>query len=791
MGLRILFLYLFFLPTLLFAQKGTTLYVSTTGNDNGSGSLDQPFASVQKALNKVKEIRKVKPLQQVTILLRQGTYYFDQSIEITPAEAGTKNLLLHLSAYKNEKVILSGGKQLQLKWEPYKDGIVKAKVAEKLNFDQFFIDGHPQILARYPDYDANILPWHGYAGDILNPERLKRYKHPEGAYIHRMHSGLWGSYHFKIDSVDINGKPFLTGGYQANRNNYGYHPEFGFIENVMEELNAPGEWFYDKESSYIYYKPASGGMLSKAVFEVSLLENILTIKGSRMQPVSNVVVSGITFQHTLRTFMKTREQLLRSDWAIYRQGALLIEGAEKVNIENCDFKELGGNAIFISNYNRNVTIKGNHIHDAGASAINLVGNPDAVRSPAFEYRQSVPLSEMDTVIGPKTPDYPALCTITENLIHDIGQIEKQTAGVNLSMASEITISHNSIYDVPRAGINVCDGTWGGHDISFNDVFNTVLETGDHGSFNSWGRDRYWHPNRDTMNLIAAKHPLLLLADACKPTQLHDNRMRCDRGWDIDLDDGSSNYIIYNNLCLNGGLKFREGFHRIAYNNILVNNSFHPHVWFQHSMDEFRNNIVCTEYKPIWISDWGTKVDHNLFPNDSALLKAQANGIDQHSLAGNPLFENPLTGDFSVKNGSPAFKIGFKNFPMNEFGVTIPRLKALAKTPAIPDLVTIETKDKDDQVINWRGAKLKKLKGLSEISATGMTREVGIFVQRIGKDSPLIKLGIQPSDVIMKVYGKEINSLREFLSAYAENTSSPTVKFTIWRNQQQLEIEVTM
>jgi hypothetical protein len=59
------------------------------------------------------------------------------------------------------------------------------------------------------------------------------------------------------------------------------------------------------------------------------------------------------------------------------------------------------------------------------------------------------------------------------------------------MAQDITVRHCSIYDVPRAGINIGDGCWGGHVIEFCDIFDTVKETGDHGSFNSWGRDRYW------------------------------------------------------------------------------------------------------------------------------------------------------------------------------------------------------------------------------------------------------------------------------------------------------------
>ena len=61
------------------------------------------------------------------------------------------------------------------------------------------------------------------------------------------------------------------------------------------------------------------------------------------------------------------------------------------------------------------------------------------------------------------------------------------------MAARISVSHCSMYNVPRAGINIGDGTFGGHVIEYCDVFNTVLETGDHGSFNSWGRDRYWRP----------------------------------------------------------------------------------------------------------------------------------------------------------------------------------------------------------------------------------------------------------------------------------------------------------
>jgi hypothetical protein len=130
-----------------------------------------------------------------------------------------------------------------------------------------------------------------------------------------------------------------------------------------------------------------------------------------------------------------------------------------------------------------------------------------------------------------------------------------------------------------------------------------------------------------MDNIMEHHPNMPYLDAVQTTIIRNNRMRCDHGWDIDLDDGSSNYHLYNNLCLNGGIKLREGFYRVVENNIMVNNGFHPHVWFKNSGDVFKRNIVMTEHKDIRLQAWGKEVDFNLFPDSNALAKAQENGTD--------------------------------------------------------------------------------------------------------------------------------------------------------------------
>ena len=170
-----------------------------------------------------------------------------------------------------------------------------------------------------------------------------------------------------------------------------------------------------------------------------------------------------------------------------------------------------------------------------------------------------------------------------------------------------------------------------------------------------------------------------------PSSLRNNRWRCDHGWDIDLDDGSSNYHIENNLCLNGGIKLREGFDRICENNIMVNNSFHPHVWFRGSDDIFRRNIVFARYAPIEVpKPWGGECDYNLLHQPGkhaatpAVVLQEQSGRDQHSLEADAHFFDPTHGDFRVANFSPALKLGFKNFPMDQFGVHLQRLKRMPR-----------------------------------------------------------------------------------------------------------------
>ncbi|RED98421.1 PDZ domain-containing protein [Marinoscillum furvescens] len=762
------------------------LYVVADGEKISGVPKSSIFKSIPDALEEARKLKSEDTGLHVVIHIKEGAYYLESPLEITPELSN-----LTLKGEGPESVRIKGSRLLKLKWSEYDGDIMVAKVPKDISFDQLVINGHPQILARYPNYDESAKYWQGYAADALSKERIATWEDPKGAFFHALHGGRWGGFHWQVTGVDASGEAILEGGHQNNRGSRP-HEEYRMVENVFEELDSPGEWYLDRKENKLYFWPQKEVSLKNATVEVSSLKSLVQVVGTLDNPVHHVTISGIRFEHTRRTLMEDYEPLLRSDWMIYRGSALFFEGTEDCKVTDSEFVHLGGNVLMASSYNTGLTISGNHIHDCGASAVSFIGDPSAVRSPSFNYREYVDLADMDMQPGPKNELYPRECLVENNLIYRIGRVEKQTAGVQVSMAKGITISHNSIYDVPRAGINIGDGTWGGHVLEFNDVFNTVLETSDHGSFNSWGRDRFWLPNRKKMDSITTAHPDLYKLDAVYTTTIRNNRFRCDHGWDIDLDDGSSNYHIYNNLCLNSGIKLREGFERVVENNILVNNSLHPHVWFANSRDVFTNNIVGDAYQDVRLLGWGKELDHNLFPTKEALMKSQIYDRDLNSTYGDPKFKDPANLDFSVKEGSPAFEIGFENFPMDQFGVQIPALKAMAKTPEVPDMSKAKSSRKATPVVAWLRNQLKSVESEQEQSAYGLPTAEGVIVLRIWKPSPAVQgNGLRKGDVILSAGGEKIKNTLDFLTQTKKYQEQGEMQVVVMRNQSPEELQIRL
>lgn len=773
--------------TLAFAgatAAGSEYHVSPSGKDTNPGTRREPFATLGRAQRAVREDpeRGKKP---ITVVVSQGTYYLAKALVFTPDDSGAAKAPVTYMAKADADVVVSGGMKLDLDWQPYRDGILKARTPAGIEIDQLFVNGLRRHMARYPNHDPAATPYNGAAADAFAPSRARTWRDPRGGYIHAMHRAHWGGYHYRITGKKENGEVTYEGGWQNNRQ-MGMHGKHRFVENIFEELDAPGEWYHNAAENTLYYIPDKDVDVETAVIEVVRLRHLVEIQGSQQQPVRHVNIAGLTFKHAARTFMDTKEPLLRSDWTIYRGGAVLVNGAEDCAIADCEFDQLGGNSVFVSNYNRRITIKGCHIHGGGASGVCFVGDPGAVRNPKFEYGQRNSYENIDFTPGPKTDNYPADCVVDDCLIHNMSVVEKQATGVQISMSKGITVRHCSIYDLGRAGINISEGTFGGHLIEFCDVFDTVRETGDHGSFNSWGRDRFWRLKGAPAEKLAELSGL-----DTETTIIRYSRWRCDHGWDVDLDDGSSHYEIYNNLFLRGGLKLREGFHRKVYNNIAVNNSLHPHVWYEGSMDVVTGNIWMGPYRPARMrGTWGKEVDRNLFTRAEDRDKFRSKGCDANSLVGDPMFVDAANGDYRVRDDSPALKLGFKNFPMDKFGVRTPALRKLALSPVLP---AVRGSSNAGEAVTassyWQGAEVRALSG-EEFSAFGVSKEEGgIHLVAVSAGSFAAQAGLRKGDVVQAINGVSTRTVERLLQTTAAAKGKP-LKIRYVRAQEASEAVMT-
>ncbi|MHC5067514.1 MAG: right-handed parallel beta-helix repeat-containing protein [Planctomycetota bacterium] len=849
------------LATLGMSAAAVEVHVAPTGADSNVGTAAAPLATLQAARDALRASGALGS-EPCTVILHDGTHRLSEALRLSVADSGSAEHPVVWRAADGATPTISGALTLNLTWEAVGDGSYRAKVASDQAIDQLFVNGSRQVLARYPDLGAGLVgelkgkpaghtPYDGAAANANGSDgKAAEWADPTGAFVHAMHGGLWGSAHFRVEGKDDKGELILTGGYQNNRSKgvRSTHPGYWMIENVREELDAPAEWFHAVDEQTLYYYPAegvdlNGEVLVEAVFQIPHLiecygdfttDSFELPEGTgnsqvgatittwhTTAPVKHLRFEGLAVTGTTRTFMGTFEPLLRSDWSIYRGGAIHLRGTEDVAISKCTFRELGGNAVFVDGYNRDTAIRTSYFINNGASDVNFVGSPSAVRNPAFGYSQDRPDPKtVDREIGPKTKEHPADGIVEDCLMTRCGRFEKQVAGVNISMSSRITVTHCTIHHTPRAGINICDGTWGGHQLTWNDVFETVLETHDHGAFNSWGRDRFWHraapsgprvidkaSGKSMMELWLAEtgHDAVTW-DAYQTTLIANNRWHCEHGWDVDLDDGSTNYHIHHNLCLSGGLKTREGYQRIIHDNVLLGKGFTCNVPYpKPGGDKFTANILWGGgYDASKPELWGGVRDYTLFHNPSIVPPEPATAIqkktndDANSLIGDAKFLDAAGCDFRVADDSPALKLGYDNqFPIEGWGVTSAHLQALAPkiTPSLPRVFfDNERGGRTERVYRMFGALGHQMSTEAELTGTGMFDIAGILLDEVPADSAFAAFGFEVDDVILNISGiktKKYISSKEFRDLNIRLESDVEYTATIWRDQREQKITFTV
>ncbi|HEY2041729.1 MAG TPA: PDZ domain-containing protein [Jatrophihabitans sp.] len=777
-------------------------------------------------------------VKDIVVELSGGTYYLAAPLQFGPQDSGRDGHTVTWTAAPGAGVTISGGQLLHPSWQPVASGskIMQATVPTGLSFDGLFVNGQRQILARYPNYDPTASRLEGSTTLAnLNQESAK-WADPSTALVRGMHCNDWGSVSFTVSGRTNNALDLHYVG-DSNRGqdcglSVGNAGRVGpvMVENVKEELDAPGEWYYDSKAGQLLYYPPAGTDLSTATVQTAEQDQLITLTGhSVANPVHNITFDGLHFTDTHRTlFDSTFESDAKGDWAIVRKGAVYMKNAADITVTNSFFDQLGGNGVFMDGYNNGNVITNSKFESDGASDVQIVGTPDTVRDYSSNYYDTVAVN--DTGTGPKSENYPRAIEVKNNLMENMGRFEKQSSGVNISMSEDVTVDGNTIDGSPRACLNIEDGTWGGHVIENNDIFNCVQQTGDNGSINVWGRSRFWASSGN--NTLAAGTQFegatgtkltdqqakdLMKLDVIKPITIEHNRFWHDGDWAIDLDDGSSNFVIKDNLLLQGGIKLRDGFDRTVENNILVNGTMFEQVSHTNCGDIIENNITLgrTAYNNVLNNPATAKytIDKNLFWNGGYPIvdnpdgsgnenfssgghavntqsKWYLAGMDVHSLVADPKFtaSDPAGQyDFTVAADSPALALGFVNIPMTGFGASGAPLPPKATVTYVPPPASGLT----TQPEMLMGATASNIPSAAVQSSLGIADDFGLYLTTVPSGSYAAQNGLQIGDDIRSINGATVTDDRStFWQPYNSLAAGAHITLGVRRGQNDVTVTMT-
>ena len=365
----------------------------------------------------------------------------------------------------------------------------------------------------------------------------RTWKRPETGVVHAFHCRHWGNWQFRLSGRDDKKRQltFAYGGWQEARG-CSVGTEW-YVENIMEELDAPGEWYFDDLDSTLYYFP-NGSAPPTGV--IPILDRLLSIEGSMDAPVYNVTIANVTFAHTRPTYFEPHLVPSGGDYTLHKSGAVFAEGVDGFTMQNCLFDSPGGNGLYLSEYMRNVLVEENEFVYCGENAIAAIGKANLI----------------DGTDG----NQPRGMKIVGNLMREFGVWGKQTAGFFQSVACQTELVSNVMFNGPRAGININDGFGGGNYLSENLVFNMVRETSDHGTLNSWDRQPYITTVNDgTASLSRAQNNIT--------RNFFINNYHS--AWPLDHDDGSCYWYDTFNYLVYGGYKNFLGHSKVMKYNAYI------------------------------------------------------------------------------------------------------------------------------------------------------------------------------------------------------------------------------
>ncbi len=652
-------------------------FVAVDGNDFNSGTLTAPFASPEAARDAVRALKQGKGLPHggVTVWLRGGTYEREKSLELGPADSGFPDSPVTYRVYGDEQVRLIGGRMIR-GFEPVSDPVALARLGEEarrhvlqVNFYslgitdfgelrsrgfgrtispahlELFFGGRPMTLARWPNEGewekiasfpprAALDDGHGRkfgdlkAGFHYSGDRPVLWKKTDDLWVHGYWAWDWANSYEWVESLDVPTRLIKTA---PPYGLYGFRPgQRYYFLNVMEELDAPGEWYLDHETGVLYFWPP--GPIESGEVTISLLDAPLI----SIDRATDIIIEGLKLEGT-------------------RGHGIVIKGGERNLVAGCTLRAIG---------NYGVWIEGGHDHsvlscditDTGDGGVFLAGGDRRILAPAGHSVVNSHFSRQGRW---------SKCYVPAVLISGVG----------------MRAANNLIHDHPHCAILYSGND---HRIEFNEIHHIAMETGDVGAIYS-GRDWTYRGNVIRHNFIHETGGVgmgsmgVYMDDCVSGTEIFGNVFyKVQRAVFVG---GGRDHRVENNVFVDcnpsiqvdgRGLDKSPVWHSMVY-------EFMKNQLLAVPQDTYRKRYpAIAAVDPYYLADKGIPPEGNTIIRNISVggpwlivgWNATAEMLDlrDNSVDRDPGFIDPEKLDFRLREDSAALATGFRPIPFENIGL---------------------------------------------------------------------------------------------------------------------------
>lgn len=590
---RLVFLAAMMSMTILSVQAQTSdvsIWVSPQGNDGADGSEQQPFATLEKAFAQVRQLRNTIAKEQlgaIHIVLKGGIYRLTSTLSLGLEDSGTSTSPTIVEAAVGETPVISGGMSLQ-GWQDASSVAGLPSVAQGhvwataipeniSDFRQFWVNG--QKMKRSSTLDDLSLPRlisvDKAHGELTVPRIEQQFQHPEQLEMTIIQD--WTTNMLRVKTLQSDGDrsrltfldpessiefkrpwPIL----RADATSFSNH--MFYLSNAIELLDHPQEWFRDAEAGKLYYWPRSGETQEGIDAVVPVLETLIKIEGNKSEKVQNIIFRGISFEHT--TWLRPSQmghvglqagQFLYdaySDdsapggnvaWVGRPAAAVSVTDARYLSFEDCVFQHLGATGLDFVSGTKQMTVRGCAFTDISGTAVLAGYFGDEEFESHMVYNPKDKSDVCDSIV------------IDNNYIAHVANEDWGCIGIGVGYASNITISHNELYDTPYSAISL---GWGwtkdtscmkNNHIRGNHIHNFSNQMRDSGAIYTLSSQ----PNSSIENNCIEN-----VGDPLLNPQMWDMR---HAQFDLYLDEGSDYFTVNNNWCERGEFsRNQNGSHNI-------------------------------------------------------------------------------------------------------------------------------------------------------------------------------------------------------------------------------------